>query len=428
MALEVGVGTFESLTTDSVGTTYTVTVGFQPVAGIVFTVGRGGSADANGVLTSRRCVGFFTSTTNRVCEATMSVHGAAAGSGGLIHANDAVVKTQVTDSTTVDGAIDVDAILSTGVRFIVDDVLPVNTRIGVMCFGGADLTNATIVEFNAGAAGSQQVTTIGFQGTVLFLLGAPNGNVAPTVRSDRATMYFGAATSAADEHVLSNGMDQGSAAADTGSYCRAGEVAAVLPAGVGSPSATGMENRATFTQWLSNGFEINWVEMTTTNYKHFAMVLQGGSWTVGDFLTLTTVDTIVESGFGYTPKGVIVLSDGKTEPAADDLTVDDRWTFGVADGSTQHAQAIIDDDGPQTMNVATGTDFDKVYKNMTVGGSIEGLISVTTFDSDGITFTQDDADVSAYFAWYIACGNAAAAVASSPYYSSYYSRVVAGAH
>lgn len=416
MALSAFVGTFRSLTTDTAGvTTYTLTPGFTTKAGIVFTVGRGDASDASGGATHRTSMGFFTSTSNRACVGHMSVDAAAAGSGNEFLKNDAVIATFTADTTTLDGAVDVSSITSTDCVFICDDVPPVNLTICALLFGGSDITNAIVIECDYGTGtGTIDYTTVGFQGNVLFLMGVNELGPSNVADAAGAQQWFGACTGTGDEHVWWGGMDQGSAAADTGAYCLAGEVMADSSGAIGAPLA--MQNRAEFSAWLSNGFRLNKLIAGRNGVNFFALVIQGGSWTVGNFTTLTSTGSITSesTGFGYTPVGVLCVSALIPVSTSPNNTDDEQLSIGAAAGSVQHAQALVDDDGPADMEVATAVDFDKVYVNLGLADTVDGLISVTSFDSDGITFNQDDADPVANFVWYVACGSTPAAVTPPP--------------
>jgi hypothetical protein len=413
MALSVFVGTFRSLTADAVNTDYTLTPGFTTKAGICFHTGRGEATDAVGLATHRTSIGFFTSTTNRRCVGYMSVNGAAAGSGNEFLQDTTVVLTAATDSTTIDGKIDIQSITGTTCVFRVTDVMPVDTTVGVILFGGADITNATVVEIDIGTGtGTIDFTTVGFQGTVLFLAAVNELGPAPIVDAAGAALFFGACTGTTDEHVWSGGQDQASASSDTMVYCLAGEVWADWSGAINSPAAA--QNRAEFSAWLSNGFQLNRLITTRTGVNAVALVIQGGSWTVGDFTTRTTTGTIVESGFGYTPKAILAVSGLQAVSTSPNSTVHDQLSIGATDGSTHHAQAHMDEDGLANMEVATAIDFDKVYLNLGLGDTVDGHIDWTSFDSDGFTLTQNDADPSANFAWYVACGDTPAAVVPPP--------------
>jgi len=413
MALDVFVGTFRSLTTDGVNTDYTLTPGFTTKAGIVFHTGRGEAADASGGATMRRSIGFFTSTTNRACCGSMSVDAAAAGSGNEFMRNDAVVATYTTDTTTLDGHIDVQSITSTTVVFRVLNVMPVDTTCGVMCWGGSDITNATIVEIDiTTGVGTVDYTTVGFQGTVLFLMGVNELGPSSVADAAGASLWFGAATSSSDAHVWSGAMDQGSTSADSGAYCLAGECWADINGAVGSPGA--MQNRATFSAWLSNGFQLNKLVVGRSGVNAFALVIQGGSWTVGDFTTRTTTGTIVETGRGYTPKGLLVVSALRAVSTSPNNTVHDQLSIGITDGTTAHAQAMVDEDAPANMEVGTAVDFNKVYVNIDTADAVVGHIDFTSFESGGYTLTQNDADPVANFCLDITCGDTPAAPAGQP--------------
>jgi hypothetical protein len=405
MALSVFTGTFRSLTTDSAGvTTYTLTPGFLAKAGIVFCTGRGDTADAAGGATQRCSIGFFTSTTNRGCAGHMSVDAAAAGSGNEFLRGDSVAATYTADTTTLDGRIDISSITATQCIFRVEDVLPVNMTFGVILFGGDDITNASVQELDFGSGtGTIDFTSFGFQGNVVFLTAVNELGPAPVGDAAGAQLSFGACTGTGDEHVWWGGMDQASTSADTGGYALAGELWVDWSGAINSPLAA--QNRAEFSAWLSNGFRINKLITGRNGVNGYALVIAGGSWTVGDFTTRTDTGTIVESGLGYAPKALITVSALRAVSTSPNSTIDEQLSFGVTDGATHHCQALVDDDGPADMEVATAIDFDKVYLNLGLGDTVDGHIDWTSFDGDGFTLTQNDADPSANYVWYVACGN-----------------------
>jgi len=407
MALECFVGTFRSLTTDAVNTDYTLTPGFQAKAGLVFHTGRGEATDTVGGATHRTGIGMFTSTTNRFCCGYMSVDAAAAGSGNEFARGDAICATYATDSTTLDGRIDVQAISATQVTFRVLDVMPVDTTCGVIVWGGTDITNAIVVEFDhTTGTGTMDVTTVGFQGDVFFFMGVDEIVNAPTADAAGAQLFFAACTGSTDEHAWWGGQDQGSASADTGGYCLAGECLLEWGGAINSPGAAG--NRAEFSTALSNGFRINKLITTRAGVNCYALVIKGGSWAVNNFTTRTTTGTIVRSSLPFTPKGLIVVSALRAVSTSPNSTVHDQLSFGATDGTTHHVQSHVDEDGPANMEVGTGVDFDKVYQNIDTADAKVGDIDWTSFDSGGWTLTQNDADPVANFCFDITCGNSPA--------------------
>jgi hypothetical protein len=419
MALEVFVGSFRSLTTDTASvTTYTLSPGFLAKAGIVFHTGRGDATDAQGLETHRTSIGFFTSTSNRFVCGTMSVHNAAAGSGNEFARNDGVVASYTTDTGTLDGRIDINSITSTDCIFRIEDVMPVDTTVGVILYGGSDITNAIVVENHIGATGTGaiNVTNVGFQGTVLFLMGVDEITNAPVADGLGGQLTFGACTGAGDEHVLWNGMDQGSATSDTGGYHLAGEIYAMASGSINSPVAS-MPARIEFTQWVSNGFDLNKLANDRASRRFYSLVIQGGNWTVGDFTTLTTVSTITEGSLGYNPKSVLIVSGLHVVDTSPASVADARISIGAAAGSVDHAQAYSDSDGDGNMIVGTAVEFNAVYVNVSVGANpqtLDGLISLQSFGTGEFVLSQDDADPTANYAWYVACGAPAPAGGAAP--------------
>lgn len=82
MAVSVKVGTITVASTDSVGATQTITVGFQPKLILFWLMGSSSATDAVTNQTSRYGFGVFASTTSRYCVGSISTHSAATINGG----------------------------------------------------------------------------------------------------------------------------------------------------------------------------------------------------------------------------------------------------------------------------------------------------------------------------------------------------------
>lgn len=200
----------------------------------------------------------------------------------------------------------------------------------------------------------------------------------------------------------------GQATMDTYRYCKSAECV------VSWPTLTSL-NRAEFTQFTSDGLDINWVDKDALAKYVFYLVLKGGRYAVGDLLTQTDTTTdIVESSVGVgTPKAVMFVSHCTTQSTADTPQTHDEWSMGAATSTTARASvSVIDEDGTANSEIATGISYDEVYQNLSTADAVEGEMDLKSMDSDGFTCIMDDADPAQAFVWYVAIGDNAAAAAT----------------
>jgi hypothetical protein len=407
MAMNSFAGTFT--TTTSTSNIVVSGVGFVPEAIIFYWSGRVGAADAIGREAHFHGFGFAASPTDRRACCVTSVDAAATSDGGRLQHSAACVLS-CTAAGVIDGALDLVSFDADGFTLAVDDAFPRDQRIGFLALGG-DVTNAATGIFTiAGVTGNQDITSLAFQpDCVLFMsvgrnTDADTGNAEPTIS-------FGAAVSSSQRGVWAGAQDQASATMDARSYCLGSECIALQPGGVGAAIA----ERADFVSFLSNGFRINVLETAAGSKRFHYLALQGGNYAIGNLLSQTDTTTdIVESGLGFAPSGALFVSAGKAESTADTPTSHNRLSIGAASSTSQrNAQGILDEDATADSEVTTALEFDEVYVNIGTGSTVDGLMDVKSFDSDGLTCIMDAADPSQSFVWYLATGPAPVAATLS---------------
>ncbi|HEY3493627.1 MAG TPA: hypothetical protein VGK73_03030 [Polyangiaceae bacterium] len=415
-----------AVSTAAAGTGTNITwahTGEQPKALLFYTVGRTDASDAIGIADKKSSIGFASSPTSRYCVASAATDGATVSDGSKRMSNESVIEILDIAGAGVEGKLDLDALVnwpSNGFRVIIDEQFTNAYQIGWIAWGGSDITDATTFAFQEPAAtGNQDITTPGFtcvdgEGVAFFLSMAdatsPAGG-AMFINSRAGQMMLGAASASTKYAVISCTDDQGSANMDCTSYCSDDLVIAMSPdTGGGSVTA-----RATFNAWITNGFQLAWSERASTRYIA-ALVVKGGKWEVGSFLTQTdTTTNIVENGFGFTPASVLVVSGQKAESAADTAAAHDQISVGAfTSASNRHCQSYLSINAGGLEDIQSAIEYDAVYANLT-SGAIEGLADVVSMDSDGFTLIMDDADPSASFVWYVASGAAAAVTTSFPF-------------
>ena len=412
MALVAARGSISVLSTDTVGTTKTVSgLSFQPKLIFFMVNGRTDATDAAGGASHRRCFGAATGTADRRAVTNTALDAAAAADGGAYHTNTACIVQVSATGGAVDGLMDVNAINSDGFQLIVDDQFPNDVRIHWMAIGdtAGDITNVVTFQFQApGTTGaqSQDITSLAFQPTALLLFNIGSATAPPSGVSTNIQMAMGAATAAADDHVWHGCTDEASTTMDTQGYCRAGEIV-VFNDGTGGKTLNG---RAEFTQFLSNGFRLNWLEHATINRYVFGVAIKGPQVAVFNSATRTDGNDIVVSGLAFQPRACIILSAGRAQSTADTPTAGDRWScgFGIS-ASDRGALAVYDRDAVADAQIVTAVEYDEVYVHFSDADAIDGLMDIKSVDSGGYTFVMDDADPSASFFFGIAFGDAPAA-------------------
>jgi hypothetical protein len=219
----------------------------------------------------------------------------------------------------------------------------------------------------------------------------------------------GCAKSSTEERVLACVAEDTPTNMDTRSYCTDGEVAADC-----SATNDNTTNRAEFTQWTSNGFDLNYLENDTAATLFAYLVLKGGRYAVGDLLTQTDTTTdMVESSLGIgTPRAIMFFSSGKAKHTADTPTPEDRCSIGAAvSTSSRGAIGTQDDDGAATSQVKGAVEHDNVYVNIATGttAAINGAMDITAISDSSFTCRMTDADPAQNYVWYWAIGDNAPA-------------------
>jgi len=409
MPLSTFVDSFSVLAADAVGTTYVRTgYGFQPKSGLVWTCGRNSAGvDSVGGGNYRYNIGCFVSTTSRRALGGHSEDGAAAGDCDHIKRTTECVLTQVAGGT-VDGALDISAIGSDGMTFIVDDQFGADIRVFVWAHGGSDITNTEIGTFqNILVTGQQTVTLAGaFQPDVVFFL--PSRTTAVTSQAD-AKVNIGFGLTATKMGMLCIESEDGATTSDTFRHCSSD---LCLSFWNGAPSTTNaFGGFAEYDGPVSTGFIVNWLAAEGTARDIYYLAIKGGRWDSGSLQTRTDGNDIVVSGLAFQPTGILFLSHGNPETTGND-TADANCiaSIGAASSITNRAcAAISDQDGLADMEVATALEFDEVYIHMNLADNFDGLMDLKSVESTGFTCVMDDFDPSANFVLWIAAGSAAAA-------------------
>ncbi len=401
MALDTKVGTFETGTGAAASTVVVTGVGFLPKAIIFWWAGRDAPTDSNGAATHFRGVGFAVSSSDRRAVAGYSAHNSGTSRARRYHTDVSCILI-INQAGVPTGILDFQSMDSDGFTLVVDDQFPGNMTVSYLALGGSSITNQATESYLASAGtGNVSYTTLGFQPTCLFQIAAFENNPPPDGNADSRTMLgFLSGSPAAENFVLLAGSNDGRATMVTEHYCLAGESGARL-----SSSLQTVTSRSKLNAFLSNGYQMNWIEGDNSEYIH-VLALAGVDVKAGALTTLTNTATdIVVSGLGFAPAAVLFMSASSVENTPNSEASPDKMSVGAgSSASDRNVQATRDNNGTGTSEVSTGVMRDNVYLHLSSTGTVDGSMDMTSLDSDGFTCRMTDADPSGNFVPYIALG------------------------
>jgi len=421
MALSVAQGSFLWAATDTVGTVKTITPGFVAKIVKVWCNGQASATDAASAATNGRLgVGWGKSTTVRVTLAeTFEDNEVTADASHALY-NDCVlgvVNAPNTDAGVMgpDGKLDLNDIgTDNDIDFIVDDQIAADIRVHWLALGGSDITDTSIaVELTGTVTGNLTISTPGFRPNFCWF--AMGKATAVNTGTNDAAWGFGAAVDSTHQGVIAGFANDGANTMQTNKYGLSAECLANFS------TFDAVNFRAAFVQMEDTGYTINRIEnAAAVSYVFIAVAIKGGSWFVDEFVTSTTLNaTIARSGYGFQPSAGMVYSVAEPESTADTSVAHSECCMGAyLSAGDRQAVTATDQDAVGTSAISVAVEYDEVYVNLAVGAAtIDGLMDVSTIDSDGITYIMDDGDNAANWCWTWNVGPAAAVAPVADYES-----------
>jgi len=384
-----------------VGTLQAITgVGFQPKALIFFYGGSASVVNQDVSVDAHAGFGFAVSPTKRGATGTYAEDNVSTMNTAVAIRNDCCLLQVAVGGVVTNGRWDLASMDADGFTLIVDeDPTLAPRRVTVICLGGDDITDVDLGALASPAVpGNQDVSGLAFQPDIVFF--AATGQAGPLPDDDTfARCCIGVGKDSAEQGVLWGSAEDATADSTTRSY-------AAVDACLFMRSNAGLGQRAVFVQPNVDGFRLNWTHADTSLPVLF-LAIKGGSWRVGNALTATSVSNIVQSGFGFAPKAVMVASHGLTTWNSALVESNDRARIlGAADATTESGHLTFEQNGRGTSNVFVGIRFDEILSTRS-NSAILGRMGRLSLDADGITFNQTDADTAARRFWYVACGDQA---------------------
>lgn len=403
-------GTGAATTTVAVTTTDPDSGTFQPKVVIFWWSGRTETTDAAGGGNIQGGVGWTVSSSS-FGAMTFQAEDASGSADCDRRSTTAACISVLSITAAVVGEADLQSFGATGFTLEIITQFTASLRVHYLALGGDDITNAVAGTFQAPSGGTPpldlDITAVGFQPDVVFLMTGGTNTVLPSIVAD-IEWSLGIATVDA-QAVLAICNDNAATTMNTGGYCRLGQFMITTTNGT-----TAINEISTLSQFLSNGFRMNFTGTASGGSQCLYLAIKGGRYKIGSVLTQTDTTTdIVVSGMGFSPKAGLVFSACRAEDTSVTTMSDHAaWSIGGFQSATQRGcHATMDVDNVADSLTANAVEHDEVYANFNTADAIEGLMDVKTINSDGVTFIMDDADPVQSFAWYLTFGSTVESVA-----------------
>ncbi len=377
---------YETSATDSAGSNHMA-------IGVGFSAGAGSDAVIHGTAEDNQ------STSDSLC----------------VRLADSCIRSYTAGASTSEGVADLASFDADGFTLDITTTFTADLRIGFLALGGSDITNVATGSVALSATGAVNVTDPGFEPDGVFIIGGSDSNGVD------GGMYtsVGAATGASNEFAVANNSEAGRTGSETGSYGYGGECFALFH----EAGSTIVRNRAEFTQFTANGFDINVLEHGIAAYFEY-LVIKGASFAVGDILTRTDGNDIAVSGLGFDPGAVMFVSHCQAESTQDTAQTDSMFSIGAASAINERvAHGTSDQNGSNPSECMSIIEHDAVYVKPDLADGIAAIMDIKSFDTGGFTCVMDDTEPSAgSFVGYVAVGPAAAGGLSGPIAMNYYAQ------
>lgn len=263
------------------------------------------------------------------------------------------------------------------------------------------VTDATVNSFSlTTGTGNLSVTNAGFQPDFVMMMTA--GTTVHGSNAAELTYSMGVATSSSAQWATGGRADDAVDFSDTCSYQRTNAVIAYVGSAVNCATTT-EDALADFTQFTSNGFDINKSNAPSGAFDVFYLALKGPQFKVGNLTKPTTAQAQAVTGVGFRPVGLSLMSWGQA--ASSSLTAESNFVLGTTSGiGVEGSIGAASNDNNDASSPGMRTATDKVVT--AIEGNAETLTAetkFTRFDSDGFTIDWITADSIAdqYLYWAI---------------------------
>jgi hypothetical protein len=263
-----------------------------------------------------------------------------------------------------------------------------------LAFGPTMISNsyATAIQPRIGT-GNQNITGVGFQGDVVFAIGAKTLiNVAD---GSASMLHLGAVASATQLGCIAFRENDGQNPTLPKTLVRTDAVISHMSGGYSQ------EGLADFGSWGSDGFSLDWTGTAPDSSTHFLCLVMkhatGADIWVGSDTTKTSTGTKAKTGVGFQPKALMLFG----QPAAGDNTAptqnDSGVGIGASDGTTQGFAhyAVKESASPTDTDSRTVTSAIYAIEEVPGSSTTTSEATLSSFDADGFTLNYGTADATA---------------------------------
>ena len=256
-------------------------------------------------------------------------------------------------------------------------------RIGYLALAGSDLTNVTVGSFNAPAStGNNATTGVGFQPDALLLFA--NGEALETATNSIA-FGFGFAVSTSERAWTSLATPRSKVTSETFRQQGTDGCIAYMDHNGGS-----LDVHADFVSFDADGFTLNF-DITTSGGGIIYVAFKGGQYAAGSLTTQTSTGNFSETGVGFQGSAGIFASFCNAASGSEVAGLE--TSFGIATSSTERfVVGGVSEDAQATTDTDQFQDDGLMYQNYDFAQALEGSIDFVSWDADGFTLNQVDAD------------------------------------
>lgn len=269
-------------------------------------------------------------------------------------------------------------------------------RVGYLALGGTDLTDIKIGTVSPSTGtGNEAFTPTSFQPTAVIF---PSWNASLNTYLSNVQVALGMATGASNMWVWSGFSASGVGTSNAQRYFRSDECTAQM-----GGTAGGVQTRTRLVSLDATGFTLNKLESFGGSYTQPYCAIRGPNVKAGTFTASSGGGSV--TGIGFTPKTILFVTHGTTENAADTRGSEFIWSVGASlTGITQRSASYHDIHNLAVSDTPCSSRADGVITTISTAAAIDSVVSVSSHDSDGFTYTMPTSTNNGYIAGYLALG------------------------
>lgn len=289
----------------------------------------------------------------------------------------------VSGSTTPEYEADFVSLDADGFTINVTTAPGTGKRVGYLALGGTDLTNVATGDFKGdNAVGDQAIAGVGFQPDALIFFTIAHPTAAETSGNDFPGS-IGWALSPTKRGYSAAACKHNQATSNTARQ-QDTDACIFVPSGTGSQ--LGLADLASMD---ADGFTVDWSD-AIDSYIHY-IALKGGQYDIGSITSQVAPGNFSDTSMAFTGAAMILMSFCNAASGA--KVGHAEISLGIATSSSDRFVAgCVSEDNQAASDCDSFQDDGLVYKNYDHAQNVEGAVDFVSFNSDGFTLDQTDAD------------------------------------